>query len=78
VIVGDLPSAYMDVNYCHNATEAIKGYVLEMQEWVDRVLDGRPIDGSVIPVNVPPEKDWARKLQTRLDLIQEYILTESQ
>jgi hypothetical protein len=71
VIVGDLPPAYLDVELCPSGQEAVQGYICEMQEWVDRVLAGRPIDDTVIPVNVPPEKEWAESLQGRLNLLRE-------
>lgn len=74
VIVGDLPPAYLDVEFCPTASSAIEGYVCELQEWVDRVMTDRPLDESVIPVNVPPEKKWAEQLQSRLDLIRKNIL----
>lgn len=76
IIVGDLPPAYLDISYCTNPTEVIDGYVCEMQEWVDRVLRGEPIDDSVIPVNVPPERKWAELLKSRLELIRDYFLTD--
>jgi hypothetical protein len=77
VIVGDLPPAYLDIEYCPGVKDAVDGYVVEMQEWVDRVLSGRPLDESVIPVNVPVERRWAEALQTRLDLIREMILNDN-
>ena len=77
VIVGDLPSAYLAVEFCSNGKEAMKGYVAEMQEWVDRVMDGRPLDDDVITVNVPPEKKWAKELQWRLDFIKRDFLGQS-
>ena len=74
VIVGDLPSAYLAVEFCSNGDEAMEGYVAEMQEWVDRVMDGRPLDDDVIPVNVPPTEEWAKELQWRLDFIKRDFL----
>jgi hypothetical protein len=78
VIVGDLPPAYLDSEYCKNGTEAMEGYVAEMQKWVDRVMSGRELDDSVIPVNVPPTKEWAEELQIRLTYIKEHFLDEEQ
>ena len=76
VIVGDLPSAYLDVEYCPDVTAVIEGYIGEMQEWVDRVMSDRPLDESVIPVNVPPDKIWAGRLQSRLDILRDSVLSE--
>jgi hypothetical protein len=74
VIVGDNPPAYLSIEYAHDVSEALEGYTAEMQEWVDRVLEGRPLDGSVIPVDVPPERVWAERLGRRLDFIRKSII----
>lgn len=74
IVVGDVPPAYISDEYASTSLEVIEGYVAEMQEWVDRVLSGRPIDDSVIPVNVPPEKVWAERLGARLNLIRSEVL----
>lgn len=73
VIVGDLPPAYIDVESNPNGACAIDGYVLEMQRWVDQVLEGRSV-AERIPVNVPPTKEWAERLQGRLQIIREEVL----
>ena len=77
VINGDIPPAYIDVGYCNTWELALDGYIAEMQEWVDRVIQGRPIDDSVIPVNVPPEKIWAERLQSRLDLLRPIVTDDA-
>lgn len=74
VIVGDIPPAYIDVDFCHSGREAIKGYVCELQEWVNRVMNDLAIDDSIMPVNIPPEKNWAMNLQRRLNIINNDIL----
>lgn len=74
VIVGDLPPAYMDGEFHRSGPDALDAYVSEMQEWVNRVRSGRELDDDVIDVNVPPEKEWADLLQTRLVMIREMFL----
>lgn len=74
IVVGDVPPAYISDEYASNSIEVIEGYAAEMQGWVDRVLEGRSIDSTVIPVNVPPEKQWAERLGARLNLIRRDIL----
>jgi hypothetical protein len=74
VITGDLPPAYIDVSDNPNGACAIHGYVIEMQEWVDAVLNGDSVDG-LIPVNVPPERKYAKMLQERLKFIRKNILS---
>lgn len=74
VIAGDLPTAYMDGEFHSSAWEALSAYIVEMQEWVDRVLDGRSITDDVITVNVPPEPKWADELAKRLGFVRENFL----
>lgn len=74
VIVGDIPPAYIDTEDNPNGACAIDGYVMEMQKWIDHVMDGKSVD-NVIPVNAPPEKKYATMLQSRLNMIKEEILS---
>lgn len=73
LIVGDLPPAYIDVADNPNGACALEGYVIEMQQWVDNVLEGKSLD-QVIPVNVPPDKEYAEMLSSRIDFIRNNIL----
>jgi hypothetical protein len=45
-----------------------------MHEWVEAVRTGRPVE-NVIPVNVPPTVEWATELKTRLEFLQDKILS---
>ncbi len=76
-VIGNLPPAYIaDENLdCSNAAKALDGYVGAMFEWVEAVEEGRSVDG-VIPVNVPPTKEWAKELRGRLEFIEERILPD--
>lgn len=73
VIVGDLPPAYIDVETNSNGVYAIDSYVMEMQKWIDSVMNSKSVE-ELIPVNVPPTKEYARMLQERLDIIREELL----
>jgi len=76
VVVGDLPPAYLATDCCGSSDEVLGAYVCEMQEWVDRVMDGRVLTDDIIPVNVPADKKWAKELQGRLDFIRKHVLGE--
>lgn len=83
VIVGDVPPAYMDIQTCRTPAEAIEGYVGALWEWVERVKQGDPIPGDVIPVyyrdserEVPPTLEFADLLAKRLTFIEERLLPE--
>lgn len=71
VIVGDIPLAYMDVS-CKNGADALDAYVFCMNEWVENVFQGKSVE-ELIPVNVPPEEQYAKMLRSRLDFIKEYL-----
>jgi hypothetical protein len=74
VIVGDLPSAYIASDDCQTPAAALDGYIGEAQEWVNAVEIGASID-NLIPINVPPTKEYAVKLKRRLEFLDEHILS---
>ena|GEM_PF-3394356 len=73
LINGDIPTLIIDARHCENWIAAVDCYIADMQEWVDRVYQGRPIDDSVAHVNVPPEKIWAQRLESRLNMLRQEI-----
>jgi len=77
VIVGDLPPAYLTIDVCTNPATALDGYIGAMLEWVDAAQKGKSI-AELIPVNVPASKENANMLKTRLDFLNEKILSEYQ
>jgi hypothetical protein len=74
VIVGDLPSAYI-CNDSPNGPSALEGYVWEMKRWVRAVRKGKPVT-ELIPVNVPPTKEYADMLGSRLKFIEKELLSQ--
>ncbi len=76
VVVGDLPPAYIDIESAGNLTEAIQVYTEIMDDWVQHVKKGESI-ADCYPINVPPEKEYAEMLATRLNLIREHILNRN-
>jgi hypothetical protein len=73
IVVGDLPTAYIDTESAKNKYEAIKCYVGIMEDWVKYVKEGKPLK-NVYPVNVTPTIENAVMLETRLKLIKEELL----
>lgn len=47
-----------------------------MQDWVDAVNLGQPVE-NLIPVNAPPTKEYAAMLQSRLTFLKEQLLSDS-
>ena len=82
VIVGDIPPAYMDIVTCPEGADALECYVGAMQEWVDHVKKGQPVDDQ-IPVRrrvslapMPPTLEAAEMLESRLEFIRERLLPQ--
>ena len=75
VIVGDLPPAYISAVGFPNPAKALDGYIAAMREWVEAVKAGEDTS-DLIPVNVPPTLEWAKKLEIRLDFLEKKILWE--
>jgi hypothetical protein len=73
VVVGDLPSAYLVIDRAPNPACALRAYVELMTEWCDAAERGDRVD-DLIPVNVPPTKEWASELRSRLTFLDEKIL----
>jgi hypothetical protein len=80
VITGDLPPAYMDVESCPNGAAAIDGYISAMEGWIEAAMEGGPVEG-LIPVYyinsfnpMPPTREHAGLLRSRLDFLKERIL----
>jgi hypothetical protein len=73
VIVGDLPSAYIAYEPEDSWQDALRGYVEEMEEWVEGVRTGASLD-DVIPVNAPATPEYADMLASRLGFIRAHLL----
>lgn len=75
VVVGDVPPAYLVTDDCPNPATALDGYIGEMEQWVAAVRNGEPVD-ELIPVNVPPTKEFADMLESRLTLLRADLLSQ--
>jgi hypothetical protein len=75
VITGDLPPAYLVTDRIQNPPSAIAIYIEEMRKWVEAVKYNKSAD-NIIPVNVPPEKEYAVMLENRLNFLNNKILTD--
>jgi hypothetical protein len=75
IIVGDLPSAYLDANV-ETGKEALETYCDLMQEWADNVLQGCSLEESY-PVEAEPTKENAGLLKTRIAFIKRELLMEA-
>jgi hypothetical protein len=73
VIVGDLPPAYIVTDDAPDGPSALRRYIEEMCDWVRAVEKDAPVD-DLIPVNVPPTKQYAEQLRSRLDFLRSRII----
>jgi hypothetical protein len=72
VIVGDLPSVYLDKSVT-TGEEALKTYCELMQEWADNVKTGKSLD-ECYPVPVEPTTENAELLSSRISFIRRELL----
>jgi hypothetical protein len=79
VVVGDLPPAYLDVPSVPTAREALEAYTALLEEWVEAVRAGEPIDElmpiyhrySLVPV--PPTLRFAEMIALRIRFLQDLL-----
>ena len=74
VVLGDLPPAYLAFDEGDTWQDALRGYVEEMQQWVNAVRAGESLE-DVIPVNVSATREHADILATRLQFIRERLVS---
>ena len=75
IIVGDIPPAYIDVVSAPTPSDALTSYIEVMQDWVEKVKDGKSTE-ECYPVNVPPKAKYANMLATRLKMLKEDYLPQ--
>lgn len=76
VVVGDIPSAYLPISDASSPRELFETYIAGMRRWVKAARKGdtkAATAADVPPVNVPPTPEWADKLRTRLDTLEQVI-----
>jgi len=73
IIVGDLPSAHIATDTVSDPVSALEGYIFEMRRWVNAAKSGASTS-NLIPVNVPPTKEYADMLESRLNILEETFI----
>ncbi|MHA4847862.1 hypothetical protein ACX0G7_27090 [Flavitalea antarctica] len=72
VIVGDIPSVYIDSSD-KTGIEALDSYCRLMNEWADNVMSSLPLT-DCYPIDEPATKENAALLKTRIAFIQKEML----
>ncbi|MES2446893.1 MAG: DUF4826 family protein [Bacteroidota bacterium] len=75
IAVGDLPTAYIDVESAKNTKDVLECYVFIMSDWAENLLAGNSLEESY-PVEAPPTKKYGEMLKGRLDIIKDFIKEE--
>lgn len=75
VVVGDLPPAYLVTDDAPTPADALEAYCWLMQEWVDAVYAGDPLD-DLIPVDAAPTREHADMLKSRLEFLRTKIVPD--
>ena len=73
LVVGDIPTAYIDVESAPTKEDVLPCYVDVMQDWVDSVIKEENLD-DCYPVEVPSTIENAQMLSVRLNLIRSEII----
>jgi hypothetical protein len=73
VVFGDVPPAFLVTDVLKTPSEALEGYVKEMEKWVRLAKQGRS-SNAVIPVYVPANPENTADVQKRLKLLTEMVL----
>jgi hypothetical protein len=72
MIVGDLPSVYIDIESATNPKDALSCYIDIMNDWVEAVNNNEHVE-DCYPVEVPPTKENASMLKHRLNMLENYL-----
>jgi hypothetical protein len=75
VISGDLPSAYLVLDDAETPVQAVEIYCKIMGDWANAVLKRRNLR-EYYPVAAPPTKENAKRLLSRIELLQKKIIPE--
>jgi hypothetical protein len=73
VIVGDIPSAYMEFEPFHSPRAALLRYIEGVEEWLTANDEERQ-SGDLIPIDVPPGAESIEMLRGRMETLRSSIL----
>jgi hypothetical protein len=73
VVVGDMPSAYMEFETGTNPHEALGRYIEGVEEWLAATPEERS-SGDLIPIEIPPGDEFLAMLRGRMDHLRSEIL----
>ncbi|MGA2850257.1 MAG: hypothetical protein ABSE46_14780 [Terracidiphilus sp.] len=72
VVVGDIPSAYMEFDVAPSPQSALLRYIEGVEEWLAATEVERS-SGDLIPIDVPPGDEFIEMLKTRMEVLRSSI-----
>ncbi len=73
VIIGDLPSAYLEFEGFETPRAALLRYIEGLEEWLAASPEERA-SGELIPIKVPPGPEFAEMLSARAATLRSLVL----
>jgi hypothetical protein len=73
VFVGDIPSAYLEMEDYKSPYDALERYIEGLEEWVEAARSGSPLT-DLIPIEVPNDPELIESLAARTEALRENIL----
>jgi len=74
VIVGDIPSAYLEAEGFPTAHAALKKYLEGVEDWIDTPADLRDTRDDLPPLYVPQGPEYIEMMRTRISTLRESFL----
>lgn len=73
IVVGDIPSAYIDIESAEDSDDVLQCYVDIMSDWVECIETNKSVE-DCYPIEVPPTLEYASMLKSRLKIISEELI----
>jgi len=73
VVVGDIPSAYLEFEAAPTPHAAFLRYIEGVEEWLTATPEERA-SGDLIPIEVPPGDEFLDMLRGRMDTLRSLVL----
>jgi hypothetical protein len=73
VVVGDMPSAYMEFEVAPTPHAALLRYIEGVEEWLTATPEERA-SGDLIPIEIPAGDEFLEMLRVRIDTLRSLVL----
>ena len=73
LIVGDIPSMYLDVHGAKNTVQVLEDYAALAEDWINKIKAGETVDGCY-PFKAEPALEMAELLELRVNQIKNNLI----